>query len=141
MLNKIIAVLAAITISVVGVPLSALANTETSQISGNNSNIITKRYADYQKADRTENEIHLSAGINLAQTVTGSEESTPFVLIHGFTYGHVSWSQAAPTLTFKGYRVYAPKHRGNGKTDKPYGNERAYSVKELIKDIAEFQTN
>lgn len=33
MLNKIIAVLAAITISVAGVPLSALANEETSEIS------------------------------------------------------------------------------------------------------------
>lgn len=109
-----------------------------SQISGNNSNIITKSYADYQKVDWTENKIHLSTGINLAYTVTGPEEGTPVVLIHGLTDGRVSWSQVAPALASKGYRVYVPEYRGNGKTDKPYGDEEAYSVKELTKDIAEF---
>lgn len=88
--------------------------------------------------DWTENKIHLSTGINLAYTVTGPEEGTPVVLIHGLTDGRVSWSQVAPALASKGYRVYVPEYRGNGKTDKPYGDEEAYSVKELTKDIAEF---
>jgi len=58
-------------------------------------------------------------------------------LIHGLADGRVSWSQVAPQLAKKGYRVYVPELRGNGKTDKPI-EESAYSIKELAKDIAAF---
>lgn len=96
-----------------------------------------KSYADYQTVDWTENIIKLSTGINLAYTVTGPEDGIPVVLIHGLTDGRVSWSQVAPLLAKKGYRVYVTEYRGNGKTDKPH-EESAYSIEELTKDIVAF---
>ena len=64
-------------------------------------------------------------------------KGVPVILIHGLVDGRVSWSQVAPQLAKKGYRVYVPELRGNGKTDKPI-EESAYSIKELAKDIAAF---
>lgn len=106
-------------------------------VSASAENSDVKSYADYQTVEWTENKIKLSTGINLAYTVTGPENGIPVVLIHGLTDGRVSWSQVAPELAQKGYRVYVPEYRGNGKTDKPY-EESAYSVEELTKDIAAF---
>ena len=104
---------------------------------GKNNTFTTKRFSDYQKVDWTEKAAHLSTGIHLAYTVTGDEKGTPVILIHGLTDGRVSWSQVAPALAKKGYRVYVPELRGNGKTDKPI-EESAYAVKELTHDIAAF---
>ena len=104
---------------------------------GKNNTFTTKRFSDYQKVDWTEKAVHLSTGIHLAYTVTGDEKGTPVILIHGLTDGRVSWSQVAPALAKKGYRVYVPELRGNGKTDKPI-EESAYAVKELTNDIAAF---
>ena len=104
---------------------------------GKNNTFTTKRFSDYQEVDWTEKAVHLSTGIHLAYTVTGDEKGTPVILIHGLTDGRVSWSQVAPQLAKKGYRVYVPELRGNGKTDKPI-EESAYSIKELAKDIAAF---
>ena len=104
---------------------------------GKNNTFTSKRFSDYQKVDWTEKAAHLSTGIHLAYTVTGDEKGTPVILIHGLTDGRVSWSQVAPQLAKKGYRVYVPELRGNGKTDKPI-EESAYSIKELAKDIAAF---
>ena len=104
---------------------------------GKNNTFTTKRFSDYQEVDWTENAAHLSTGIHLAYTVTGDEKGTPVILIHGLTDGRVSWSQVAPALAKKGYRVYVPELRGNGKTDKPI-EESAYSIKELANDIAAF---
>ena len=104
---------------------------------GKNNTFTTKRFSDYQKVDWTEKAAHLSTGIHFAYTVTGDEKGTPIVLIHGLTDGRVSWSQVAPALAKKGYRVYVPELRGNGKTDKPI-EESAYSLKELTKDIVAF---
>lgn len=104
---------------------------------GKNNTFTTKRFSDYQKVDWTEKAAHLSTGIHLAYTVTGDEKGTPVILIHGLTDGRVSWSQVAPALAKKGYRVYVPELRGNGKTDKPI-EESAYAVKELTNDIAAF---
>ena len=104
---------------------------------GMNNTFTTKRFSDYQKVDWTEKAAHLSTGIHLAYTVTGDEKGTPVILVHGLTDGRVSWSQVAPALAKKGYRVYVPELRGNGKTDKPI-EESAYAVKELTHDIAAF---
>ena len=104
---------------------------------GKNNTFTSKRFSDYQKVDWTEKAAHLSTGIHLAYTVTGDEKGTPVILIHGLTDGRVSWSQVAPALAKKGYRVYVPELRGNGKTDKPI-EESAYAVKELTHDIAAF---
>jgi pimeloyl-ACP methyl ester carboxylesterase len=104
---------------------------------GKNNTFTTKRFSDYQKVDWTEKAAHLSTGIHLAYTVTGDEKGTPVILIHGLTDGRVSWSQVAPALAKKGYRVYVPELRGNGKTDKPI-EESAYAVKELTHDIEAF---
>lgn len=118
--------------------ISDVAEIKNSEIKGNNSNIITKSYADYQTVAWEENKIDLPTGVTLAYTVSGPEDGTPVVLIHGLTDGRVSWSQVAPALAEKGYRVYVPEYRGNGKTDKPYGDEDAYSVENLTKEIAAF---
>ncbi|WP_405328916.1 alpha/beta fold hydrolase [Fibrobacter sp.] len=104
---------------------------------GKNNTFTTKRFSDYQEVDWTEKAAHLSTGIHLSYTVTGGEKGTPVVLIHGLADGRVSWSQVAPQLAKKGYRVYVPELRGNGKTDKPI-EESAYSIKDLAKDIAAF---
>ncbi len=104
---------------------------------GKNNTFTTKRFSDYQEVDWTEKAAHLSTGIHLSYTVSGDEKGTPVILIHGLTDGRVSWSQVAPALAKKGYRVYVPELRGNGKTDKPI-EESAYSIKELAKDIAAF---
>ena len=104
---------------------------------GKNNTFTTKRFSDYQEVDWTEKAAHLSTGIHLAYTVTGDEKDTPVILIHGLTDGRVSWSQVAPALAKKGYRVYVPELRGNGKTDKPI-EESAYALKELTNDIAAF---
>ena len=104
---------------------------------GKNNTFTTKRFSDYQEVDWTEKAVHLSTGIHLAYTVTGDEKGTPVILIHGLTDGRVSWSQVAPALAKKGYRVYVPELRGNGKTDKPI-EESAYALKELTNDIAAF---
>ena len=104
---------------------------------GKNNTFTTKRFSDYQEVDWTEKAAHLSTGIHLAYTVTGDEKGTPVILIHGLTDGRVSWSQVAPVLAKKGYRVYVPELRGNGKTDKPI-EESAYAVKELTQDIGAF---
>ena len=104
---------------------------------GKNNTFTTKRFSDYQEVDWTEKAAHLSTGIHLSYTVTGEEKGTPVVLIHGLADGRVSWSQVAPQLAKKGYRVYVPELRGNGKTDKPI-EESAYSIKDLAKDIAAF---
>ncbi|SMG07085.1 alpha/beta fold hydrolase [Fibrobacter sp. UWB13] len=104
---------------------------------GKNNTFTTKRFSDYQEVDWTEKAAHLSTGIHLAYTVTGDEKGTPVILIHGLTDGRVSWSQVAPQLAKKGYRVYVPELRGNGKTDKPI-EESAYALKELTNDIAAF---
>ena len=104
---------------------------------GKNNTFTTKRFSDYQEVDWTEKATHLSTGIHLSYTVTGDEKGTPVILIHGLTDGRVSWSQVAPALAKKGYRVYVPELRGNGKTDKPI-EESAYAVKELTNDIAAF---
>ena len=104
---------------------------------GKNNTFTTKRFSDYQEVDWTEKAAHLSTGIHLSYTVTGDEKGTPVVLIHGLADGRVSWSQVAPALAKKGYRVYVPELRGNGKTDKPI-EESAYDVKELTLDIAAF---
>lgn len=104
---------------------------------GQNNTFNTKSFADYQTVDWTEKTIDLSTGIRLAYTVTGDEKATPVVLIHGLTDGRVSWSKVAPALAGKGYRVYVPEYRGNGKTDKPI-EESAYSLSELTSDIVAF---
>jgi len=104
---------------------------------GKNNTFTTKRFSDYQEVDWTEKATHLSTGIHLSYTVSGDEKGAPIILIHGLIDGRVSWSQVAPQLAKKGYRVYVPELRGNGKTDKPI-EELAYSIKELAKDIAAF---
>ena len=104
---------------------------------GKNNTFTTKSFAEYQNVDWTEKSVDLATGIHLAYTVTGDEKGTPVVLIHGLTDGRVSWSQVAPSLAKKGYRVYVPEYRGNGKTDKPI-DESSYSVAELASDIAAF---
>ena len=104
---------------------------------GKNNTFTTKRFSDYQEVDWTEKAAHLSTGIHLSYTVSGDEKGAPVILIHGLVDGRVSWSQVAPQLAKKGYRVYVPELRGNGKTDKPI-EESAYSIKELAKDIAAF---
>ena len=104
---------------------------------GKNNTFTTKSFAEYQNVDWTEKSVDLETGIHLAYTVTGDEKGTPVVLIRGFTDGRVSWSQVAPSLAKKGYRVYVPEYRGNGKTDKPI-DESSYSVAELASDIAAF---
>lgn len=104
---------------------------------GENNTFTTKSFADYQTVDWTEKSVDLSTGIHLAYTVTGDEDATPVVLIHGLTDGRVSWSQVAPALAKKGYRVYVPEYRGNGKTDKPI-EDSAYSLSELSSDIVAF---
>lgn len=104
---------------------------------GKNNTFTTKRFSDYQEVDWTEKAAHLSTGIHLSYTVSGDEKGAPVILIHGLADGRVSWSQVAPQLAKKGYRVYVPELRGNGKTDKPI-EESAYSIKELAKDIAAF---
>lgn len=104
---------------------------------GKNNTFTTKSFAEYQNVDWTEKSVDLATGIHLAYTVTGDEKGTPVVLIHGLTDGRVSWSQVAPSLAQKGYRVYVPEYRGNGKTDKPI-DESSYSVAELASDIAAF---
>lgn len=104
---------------------------------GKNNTFTTKRFSDYQEVDWTEKAAHLSTGIHLFYTVSGDEKGAPVILIHGLVDGRVSWSQVAPQLAKKGYRVYVPELRGNGKTDKPI-EESAYSIKELAKDIAAF---
>ena len=104
---------------------------------GKNNTFTTKRFSDYQEVDWTEKAAHLSTGIHLSYTVSGDDKGAPVILIHGLVDGRVSWSQVAPQLAKKGYRVYVPELRGNGKTDKPI-EESAYSIKELAKDIAAF---
>lgn len=100
--------------------------------------VTTKSYTDYQQVDWKENSIKLSNGITLAFTTSGPEKGKPVILIHGLTDGRVSWSQVAPVLAKKGYRVYVPEYRGNGKSSKPNKSSSEYSVAELTKDIVLF---
>ncbi|MCI8631086.1 MAG: alpha/beta hydrolase [Firmicutes bacterium] len=118
--------------------ISGEAEFAESKILGQNSHIITKSFADYQTVDWEEKRMCLSTGINLVYTVTGPEKGIPIILIHGVSDARVTWSHLAPMLADKGYRVYVPEYRGNGKTDKPYGDDEAYSVSELTKDIISF---
>ncbi len=123
--------------------ISGEAEFAESKILGQNSHIITKSFADYQTVDWEEGSVLLSrdwaqGGFKMAYAVCGPLDGIPVILIHGLTDARVSWSQAAPLLAAKGFRVYVPEYKGNGKTDKPYGQDDAYSVGELTKDIVEF---
>lgn len=115
------------------------------EVNGKNSKIVTKSFADYQQADWEEGFVTLPRewadskhGFKMAFAVCGPDDGIPIVLIHGLTDARVSWSQAAPRLAARGFRVYVPEYKGNGKTDKPYDLDDTYSVAELTRDIADF---
>lgn len=97
-----------------------------------------KCFADYLTTNWEEHFVDLSTGIRMAYTVCGPEDGKKIVLIHGVTDGRVSWSQAAPMLADKGYRVYVPEYRGNGKTDKPEAGPEGYTIEMHEKDMVAF---
>lgn len=111
---------------------------ESSKISGKDSSIVTKSFEDHISVPWTEEKVALSTGINMAYTVCGPKSGTPVILIHGVTDGRISWSQVAPMLAEKGYRVYVPEYRGNGKTDKPDAGPEGYLVDVHVKDMLAF---
>ncbi len=80
----------------------------------------------------------LSTGIRMCYCVCGPEDGDPVILIHGVTDSRISWSQAAPMMAEKGYRVYVPECRGHGKTDKPDPGPDGYTVAMHRDDILAF---
>lgn len=97
-----------------------------------------KSFADYIQVDWTEATVALPTGITMAYTYCGPEDGVPLILIHGVTDGRISWSQVAPMFAQRGYRVYVPEYRGNGKTDKPDPGPGGYAVETHAKDILAF---
>ncbi len=95
-----------------------------------------KPWYEYVNVDWKESSIELSTGINLTYLTIGPKKGKAVILIHGATDSRVSWSQVAPKLAAKGYRVYVPELRGHGKTDKP--EDDAYTLNEHASDIKAF---
>lgn len=94
-----------------------------------------KSFAEYIRVDWTEHETALPTGITMAWTCCGPDDGIPLVLIHGVTDGRISWAQVAPMLAGRGYRVYVPEYRGNGKTDKPDPGPCGYTIQMHTDDI------
>ena len=94
-----------------------------------------KSFADYIPVNWTEHKTELPTGITLAWTCCGPADGIPLILIHGVTDGRISWSQVAPMLAERGYRVYVPEYRGNGKTDKPDPGPCGYLIQTHTDDI------
>lgn len=97
-----------------------------------------KSFTDYISVPWTETFVSLSTGIRMAYCFCGPEDGVPVILIHGVTDGRVSWAQAAPMLAERGYRVYVPEYRGNGRTDRPDPGPGGYTVETHRDDLLAF---
>lgn len=97
-----------------------------------------KSFSEYMTVDWEEHKVKLPTGIIMAYCTCGPKDGIPIILIHGVTDGRVSWSQMAPELAKKGFKVWVPEYRGNGKTDKPDPGPEGYLVEVHAKDMIAF---
>ena len=73
-------------------------------------------------------------GINLHVVLSGSNDGTPVILLHGFPEFWRGWSKQVEPLANAGYRVIVPDQRGYNLSDKPKG-VKSYQVDTLVADI------
>ena len=75
-----------------------------------------------------------SGGVALNVEVSGPEDGTPVLLVHGFPDTGRLWSKQVGPLADAGYRVIVPDLRGYGKSDKPTDID-AYNIMFLAADM------
>jgi pimeloyl-ACP methyl ester carboxylesterase len=73
-------------------------------------------------------------GIGISYEVTGPDDGTPVVLLHGFPDSGRLWRNQVPALADAGFRAVAPDLRGFGKSDKPKEVDQ-YSIPFLAGDV------
>ncbi|MBF0672429.1 MAG: alpha/beta hydrolase [Salinibacterium sp.] len=66
--------------------------------------------------------------------MTGPDDGTPVVLLHGFPETSRSWTGVAEQLAADGMRVIAPDQRGYSPGARPVGAHE-YDIKELVADV------
>ncbi|WP_137723602.1 alpha/beta fold hydrolase [Prescottella subtropica] len=67
-------------------------------------------------------------------TVTGPDDGTPIVLLHGFPESSASWRPVTPRLAAAGLRVLAPDQRGYSPGARP-GSVEDYRSDRLVGDV------
>jgi len=60
--------------------------------------------------------VDLSTGMRMSYVEMGDKNGTPIVMQHGTTDSSRSWSLVAPYFANKGYHIYMPELRGQGKS-------------------------
>ncbi len=70
-------------------------------------------------------------GINLHTIVTGPEDGSVVILLHGFPSFWLSWRYQIPVLAEAGYRVIVPDQRGYNLSDK----DGPYDIDTLVDDV------
>jgi pimeloyl-ACP methyl ester carboxylesterase len=75
-----------------------------------------------------------SNGEGLHVSVSGPEDGTPVVLLHGFPDTGRLWTHQTAALSEAGFRVIVPDQRGFGRSDKP-GDVDAYSILNAALDV------
>ena len=75
-------------------------------------------------------------GILLKVIEAGPTDGKILLFLHGFPEGWYAWRKQIPYFAERGYRVVVPDQRGYNESSKPEG-VKAYSLTELVKDIAE----
>lgn len=80
-----------------------------------------------------QSKIPLSTGITMNVALSGRDDGSPVILLHGFPESHRTWRTLAPLLSDR-LRLIMPDQRGFGDSDRPQEVE-AYSTDTLIADI------
>ncbi len=75
-----------------------------------------------------------AGGMTWRMGLTGPEDGTPIVLLHGFPEHWRTWTKVMPALAAAGYRVYAPDLPGYGGTDEP-ASYRLEEVANFVGDL------
>ena len=75
-----------------------------------------------------------SGGVGIEYDVSGPDDGSPVVLLHGFPDSGRLWHKQVPALSKAGYRVIVPDLRGYGRSDKP-AEVDAYNLLYLAGDV------
>lgn len=75
-----------------------------------------------------------SGGVALYVEVTGPEDGTPVVLLHGWPDTGRLWEHQVEALSAAGYRVIVPDQRGHGRSGKPEAVDD-YNMMHLVADV------
>ena len=73
-------------------------------------------------------------GLDFSCLVSGPDDGTPVVLLHGFPEIGFGWRHQIPALVAAGFRVIVPDQRGYGTSSKP-DQVSAYAVDQLAEDV------